>query len=162
MTQCPYAFELALCFLSSFSGGEDMFSTAEGKYYSSYAKRHLSTLCRMENDYGSVTRDRCERQVNSVDFPEFFPPETRMGNGLDVNSAKKLEKEQKAILLKVAQYERESYNDALRRMDKLVEGDAKRVRLMQLLRVMTNVTDSWGQMVTQPSFSDEPAGQALI
>ena len=89
----------------------------------------------MENDYGSVPRDRRERNVNSVDFPEFRPGV----GGLS-------EAEQKAQLLRLAQYERESYQDALTRLDALAQGDGKAMRKMQLLRVMTNVTDSWGQM----------------
>jgi hypothetical protein len=34
----------------------------------------------------------------------------------------------------------------LQRLDELVARDKKAMRKMQLLRVMTNVTDSWGQM----------------
>ncbi len=117
------------------SDGEDVFPTAELKYYSARANRHLSTLCRMENDYGSVTRDRRERNVNSVDFPEFCP-------GKDGIS----EAEQKTQLLRLAQYERESYQDTLCRIEALVANNTKATRKMQLLRVMTNVTDSWGQM----------------
>ena len=117
------------------SDGDDLFPTAEQKYYSARANRHLSTLCRMENDYGSVARDRRERNVNSVDFPEFRPGK----DGIT-------EAEQKTQLLRLAQYERESYQDALCRIDALVANDARMMRKMQLLRVMTNVTDSWGQM----------------
>jgi hypothetical protein len=117
------------------SDGRDTFQTPEQKYYSAACNRHLSTLCRMENDYGSVQRDRQERNLNTVDFPEFFAP------GCDTSV-----QEQKAQLLRLAQYEREAYKDALLRIDSLVAGDSKMARKMQLLRVMTNVTDSWGQM----------------
>jgi hypothetical protein len=117
------------------SDGQDTFRTAEQKYYSASCNRHLSTLYRMENDYGSVRRDREERNLNMVDFPEFF------AKGCDTS-----EEEQKAQLLRLAQYERESYKDALNRMDTLIGRDAKMERKMQILKVMTNVTDSWGQM----------------
>jgi aphidicolan-16beta-ol synthase/syn-copalyl-diphosphate synthase len=144
--QAPYAYELLLCFLNDGSGN-DTFPTAEQKYYSAAANRHLSTLCRMENDYGSVTRDRVERNLNFIDFPEFFDQGgAAFTSAFSTEQATPLEAEQKAQLLRLAQYERESYRDALRRLDELVAGDKKAMRKMQLLRVMTNVTDSWGQM----------------
>ena len=144
--KAPYAYELLLCLLNDGSGN-DTFPTAEQKYYSAAANRHLSTLCRMENDYGSVTRDRAERNLNFIDFPEFFDQGgAAFTSTFTSEQAKPLEAEQKAQLLRLAQYERESYRDALRRLDELVAGDKKAMRKMQLLRVMTNVTDSWGQM----------------
>ena len=144
--KAPYAYELLLCLLSDGSGN-DTFPTAEQKYYSAAANRHLSTLCRMENDYGSATRDRIERNLNFIDFPEFFDQGgTCFTSNFKAEEATPLEAEQKAQLLRLAQYERESYRDALRRLDELVAGDKKAMRKMQLLRVMTNVTDSWGQM----------------
>jgi hypothetical protein len=101
----------------------------------------------MENDYGSVKRDRVERNLNFIDFPEFFDQGgASFTSTLTAEEATPLEAEQKAQLLRLAQYERESYMDALRRLDELVAGDKKAMRKMQLLRVMTNVTDSWGQM----------------
>jgi hypothetical protein len=36
-------------------------------------------MCRMYNDYGSVARDKAERNLNSVNFPEF---ETRDGHNV--------------------------------------------------------------------------------
>ena|SRR2546423_1927279 len=144
--KCPYAYELLLCFLSDGSGN-DTFPTAEQKYYSAAANRHLSTLCRMENDFGSATRDRVERNLNFIDFPEFFDQGgASFTSTFTSKEARSLEAEQKAQLLRLAQYERESYRDALRRLDELVAGDRKAMRKMQRLRVMTNVTDSWGQM----------------
>jgi hypothetical protein len=144
--KCPYAYELLLCLLSDGSGN-DTFPSAEQKYYSAACNRHLSTLCRMENDYGSVPRDRLERNLNVIDFPEFFDQgAASFTSTLTSEQAEPLETEQKAQLLRLAQYERESYRDALRRLDELVAGDKKAMRKMQLLRVMTNVTDSWGQM----------------
>jgi hypothetical protein len=144
--KCPYAYELLLCLLGDGSGN-DTFPTAEQKYYSATANRHLSTLCRMENDYGSVKRDRAERNLNFIDFPEFFDQGgASFTSTLTAEAAMPLEAAQKAQLLRLAQYERESYRDALRRLDELVAGDKRAVRKMQLLRVMTNVTDSWGQM----------------
>ena len=101
----------------------------------------------MENDYGSVPRDRKERNLNFIDFPEFFDQGgAAFTSTLTMEQATPQEAAQKAQLLRLAQYERESYRDALSRLDGLVEGDRKAVRKMQLLRVMTNVTDSWGQM----------------
>lgn len=101
----------------------------------------------MENDYGSAKRDRVERNLNFIDFPEFFDQGgASFTSTFTCEEATPLEAEQKAQLLRLAQYERESYRDALRRLDELVAGDKKAMRKMQLLRVMTNVTDSWGQM----------------
>lgn len=31
----------------------------------------LATMCRQYNDYGSIVQDRAEKNLNSVNFPDF-------------------------------------------------------------------------------------------
>ncbi|KAG8630148.1 hypothetical protein KVT40_001767 [Elsinoe batatas] len=69
---CAYSLSFMLCLISSYivDGGE-VFRTAEEKYLAAAAARHLTTMCRISNDYGSLARDTAERNVNSMHFPEF-------------------------------------------------------------------------------------------
>lgn len=66
---CPYSFSFMTCFLSGM--GTACFETAEEKYLAQDLCRHLSTMCRMYDDFGSLARDRAETDLNSVNFPEF-------------------------------------------------------------------------------------------
>jgi hypothetical protein len=67
----------------------------------------------MFNDYGSITRDIEERNLNSTNFPEFF----RAGDAewLHVDGAEKDAEfgvlQRKAVLLEAAQYERVKTNE---------------------------------------------------
>ncbi|KAF4950621.1 hypothetical protein FSARC_13126 [Fusarium sarcochroum] len=69
---CAYSFFFLSCLISSsIRLGSETFPTVSQKYLSAAAVRHLTTTCRMYNDYGSLNRDTAERNVNSMHFPEF-------------------------------------------------------------------------------------------
>lgn len=71
-TSCPYSFAFVSGLLSaSLAAGKDCFPSVREKYLAEAACRHLATMCRMYNDYGSVARDCVERNFNSINFPEF-------------------------------------------------------------------------------------------
>lgn len=53
----------------------------EPGYLSRSLARHLATMCRQYNDYGSAVRDMDEGNLNSLDFPE-----SNRGRGVAVES----------------------------------------------------------------------------
>ena len=73
------------------------FTTAYEKYLAVELSSHLALTSRMYNDFASLTRDRTEGNLNSVNFPEFHAAreETEHGGG------------RKKDLLKLAKYERQ-------------------------------------------------------
>ena len=68
-TSCPFSF---LFFTSLISEpGQNCFEGARATYFSKCLCRHLATMCRQYNDYGSAKRDAEECNLNSLDFSEF-------------------------------------------------------------------------------------------
>lgn len=115
---CPYSFHFVACHLGASltpktpATGEsgDCFPSAGEKFLAAATCRHLATMCRMYNDLGSAERDRDEGNLNSLDFPEFHAagPADREGpEWLQI---------QKSILLRLAEFERDSYLDVFRRL----------------------------------------------
>ncbi|KAF3010109.1 hypothetical protein E8E14_000032 [Neopestalotiopsis sp. 37M] len=142
-TSCPYSFYFVSCLLSSsIARGGDCFPTVMAKYFAEDACRHLATMCRMYNDYGSVARDRREGNLNSVDFPEFR----------DSLSDQSSDTAKKTALLQTAEYERGCLTEALRRLS--LEGDTEggdktksvHQRIMEILYMFCDVTDLYGQI----------------
>ena len=106
----PFSFAFLLCTLSSTVrsplGGHnhDCFTTPRQKLIAYSMNSHLGSFCRVYNDYGSVARDAEEGNINSLNFPEFFPlglDGEGLGREGGVEAAKKL-------LLEAGVYERES------------------------------------------------------
>lgn len=99
----PFSFAFFMCSMggSSRRGGADCFAHVKQKLMAYRTNAHYGTFCRMYNDYGSIARDREERNLNSVNFPEFFVdiPD----NNSDLNWA---EAKAKATLLNAAEFER--------------------------------------------------------
>ncbi|KAJ4245529.1 hypothetical protein NW762_014038 [Fusarium torreyae] len=94
---CPYSFFILSCLISSSVRlGNETFPTISEKYLSAAAVRHLTTTCRMYNDYGSLDRDTAERNVNSIHFPEFSRGDERSRAGLE---------KRKEALTQLAEYE---------------------------------------------------------
>lgn len=129
-TSCPYSFVFYLCLISK--PQQDL--TGVRKYYLlEDACRHLATMCRQYNDFGSVARDRQEKNLNSIDFPEF---ETQ-GEG-DVES---VDTRNKADLLYIAEYERRCLDSALSELEKCLDLD-----LLSKIKLFVHVTDLYGQI----------------
>jgi hypothetical protein len=74
-TSCPFSFSFFACLISK--PGKHCFAGPRAQYFSQSLCRHLATMCRQYNDYGSATRDAEEGNVNSFDFPDFCD----LGNG---------------------------------------------------------------------------------
>ena len=88
----------------------------------------------MYNDYGSIARDRAERNVNSVNFPEFH--EEAQNADKDVS-----EEGIKQALFEIAEYERECFGLAKGKLEKLVPK-----RVSDVLGLFVDVTDLFGQI----------------
>lgn len=147
-TSCPYSFSFVSCLLSAMNGGRECFSTVNEKYLASAMCRHLATMCRMYNDFGSVARDRAERNLNSVNFPEF---ETLSGTGLAVNA----KDDKKTALFELAEYERSCLDAALRQLSEKSSGsrdfhsfetETVKERQIAIWRMFCDVTDLYGQI----------------
>ena len=155
-TSCPYSFAFYVCLIAP-RAGADCFSSARAKFYAQDMVRHLASMCRMYNDYGSVRRDREERNLNSVDFAEFCcdgeDSDDDGANGVENEGGsdemndgekKRIEKKEGAKmreLMQIAEYERECMGLALRRLKALVAP-----RTMQALELFVDVTDLFGQI----------------
>ena len=141
-TSCPYSFSFVSCLFGSLLfHGRECFPTVREKYLASATCRHLATMCRMYNDYGSIARDADEGNVNSVNFPEY-------------DNADSVE-DKKSALWELAQYERACLDDALARLGgaaassktppAAADGGAAE-RHMALWQMFCDVTDLYGQI----------------
>ncbi|KAL1981483.1 hypothetical protein VTN96DRAFT_2512 [Rasamsonia emersonii] len=146
-TSCPYSFEFFRCLIAP-SGG-DCFSGALSRYLAQDVCRHLATMCRQYNDYGSIARDRAENNLNSANFPEFHEQEedgSKNGypNGLQTDSSSestKLADEIRQTLLQIASYERECLDLAVQKLKPEVDPQT-----WKAVQVFINVTDLYGQI----------------
>ena len=129
-TSCPYSFVFAICLLEN---GQDFFLTGNEKYLGQAACRHLATLCRMYNDFGSLARDRLEQNLNSLNFTEFHGPNLRDS-----------EEALKARLFSLAAYERKCLELTLHELETLTNE-----RVMRFMRTFVNVTDLYGQIYVE-------------
>ncbi len=97
----------------------------------------------MYNDYGSIVRDHDEINLNSVNFPEFFPDDVDAGSGDETIAMAKA----KATLLEAAKYERrcalETAEALYRELEKEGE-EGKRVR--DCLRVYIGAGEQFSDM----------------
>lgn len=129
-TSCPHAFAFTTCLLSK--GKDDScFKTAQEKYVAEDLCRHLASMCRQYNDYGSLQRDRDDKNLNSVNFPEF------VGEG---------DRVLKDELFAIAEYERKGLGMAMERLRELTLKSREGTRLMDAIGLFVDVTDVYGQI----------------
>jgi aphidicolan-16beta-ol synthase/syn-copalyl-diphosphate synthase len=128
-TSCPFSFYLVACHAHP-RDGSDFFAGAQQKYVAESLCRHLATMCRQYNDFGSVARDRSEGNLNSVNFPEFYEASTTSEDA-------KL----KADLFEIAEFERECLETSVRKLETKVSK-----RVMDVVKVFVYVTDLYGQI----------------
>ncbi|KPM42336.1 Ent-kaur-16-ene synthase [Neonectria ditissima] len=149
---CPYSFNFACCLISSSLGnGEEVFPTVTQKYLAAATLRHLATMCRMYNDYGSIDRDTEERNINSVHFPEFAQ---------SASTASEEIKLKKQALVHLGQYE---YGCVVKTLE-VLEQEALRTsnagqgrnfnsRKMSIIKFFCDVTDFYDQLYFQRDLS---------
>lgn len=68
-TSCPFSFLFFACLISE--PENHCFAGTRSHYFSQSLCRHLATLCRQYNGFGSATRDAEEQNVNNLNFPIF-------------------------------------------------------------------------------------------
>jgi hypothetical protein len=132
-TSCPYSFVFFLCLIGE--GGKDVFASLQQRYMLEDACRHLATMCRQYNDFGSVLRDQEEMNLNSVNFPEFVRATDK-----DL-TAKALAEQRKGDLLAIAQYERRCLEHIVGELELTLDS-----RVMEKLRLFIQVTDLYGHI----------------
>lgn len=93
-------------------------------------------MCRQYNDYGSIQRDRVEKNLNSINFPEFHSKQTSGSFDHEVANS-----ELKTTLFEVAEFER---GCLLSTMGKLLPRIPSRVA--DTLKLFVGVTDLYGQI----------------
>lgn len=133
-TSCPVSALFFMCLISQPS--QYCFQDCQSKYMSRSLVRHLSTMCRQYNDYGSVSRDMDEGNLNSLHFAEFSKQSpANASQGLAM----------KDQLLEIAEFERSCMELALQRlMQKLISNDAA-----ERFKIFVDVTDLYGQVYVQ-------------
>ncbi|CAN8100051.1 unnamed protein product [Discula destructiva] len=125
-TSCPVAFVFYTCLL-----GSDILEKGKTAYVAEDLCRHLATMCRIYNDYGSLKRDRAEKNLSSADFPEIY--------GQDDGVVKH-------VLMWIAEYERRGLNMAMAELKDLCGTDKA---VLSALRLFIDVTDLFGQIYVQ-------------
>ena len=134
-TSCPYSFVLYQCLLVEGLAGRDCFPSVQEKYVAEAMCRHLAVLCRMYNDYGSLRRDRDEKNLNSINFLDFH-------GAVETTDEAAL----KARLYALAEYERGNVERAFVRLQELAQESNVQRRMINKIRVFINVTDLYGQI----------------
>ncbi|KAI3326770.1 hypothetical protein HD806DRAFT_417550 [Xylariaceae sp. AK1471] len=124
--------------------------TTTQKYLAKAMYWRLATMCRLNNDYGSVERDKLEGNLNSVNFLEFQanPNTTRTTTSSTVAGDSR-----KDTLLALARYERKDLDEIVARLDSEIESaetspefTKREKRKMAILRMFVDVTDLYGQI----------------
>jgi hypothetical protein len=131
-TSCPFAFAFVSCLLSKDS--QDFFRTAEEKYIGEDLCRQLAVTCRQYNDYGSVPRDRAEKNLNSINFPEFY-----------TSSIATFDSDLKAELYRIAMFEKKKLDMSIVSLEHLC-AKSSRPRVAEAVKMFVNVTDTYGQI----------------
>lgn len=145
---CPFSFAFFACLLgSSPLQRGDCFPLLGRKYLAADLCFHLAVMSRMYNDYGSITRDRLEANINSINFPEF--------HSSPVHDPEAKEQDLKTNLLALAQYERQCADTIAERLvtelrTSFGDGAAK----ARGLTLFVGVTGLYADMYVAKDFSD--------
>ncbi|KAK7221955.1 hypothetical protein V2G26_009958 [Clonostachys chloroleuca] len=141
-TSCPFSFVFYNCLIRKYSkpGTLDVFGSARTAYLAEDLCRHLASICRIYNDYGSVKRDAKEDNLNSINFPEFQ----------SVSKAKRKahfmadEEVAKSELLWIADYERRGLEASLAALEE--EVGSQDLDIIDSIKLFINVTNLYGQI----------------
>jgi len=102
-------------------------------------------MSRMYNDYSSIARDREERNLNSVNFPEFHT-EQKDSISTDENPEVR-EKSLKVAVLALAGYEKECSRVAAKILEgDLRKGSPKEKRTAEAVRLFVSVTELYAEI----------------
>lgn len=123
-----YAFAFLMCLLGN---DEDYLPTPEIKYIAQDCCTHLSVVCRMFNDYGSLERDRKECILNSMFFPEF-------------EGSQKAEKDLRTDLLRLTKYERKCLAMSFEELETVC--GARHRRVYDMARLFYNASEIYTEV----------------
>ena len=101
----------------------------------------------MYNDYGSLRRDADERNLNSVNFPEFYNSIPLSSSTVEKSTPAQTgeeEKRAKAELLWIVDYERRGLETALDLLEEEL-GSLKRP-IVDSLKMFINLTNLYGEI----------------
>ncbi|OTA68818.1 Ent-kaurene synthase [Hypoxylon sp. EC38] len=139
-TSCPFSWKFFNCLIAETCGS--VYATAASSYVAEDMVRHLASLCRMYNDYGSISRDSDEGNLNSINFPEFH---------LDLRGMESIGGSEAAVgnakdkLMLIAEYERHGLNIAMAEL----EAQLGKGKLFDAVKLFVNVTDLYGQIYVE-------------
>lgn len=121
------------------------FDSVESKYYADDLCRHITNVTRIYNDCGSIARDAAEKNLNSVNFPEF----ATTASGSD-----------KLALHALGEYERACcevsfahLKAALVRTAVTPAEEARKRRRLDVWQVFLNTADLYGQIYVIRDFT---------
>ncbi|KAI1355960.1 hypothetical protein F5Y01DRAFT_268144 [Xylaria sp. FL0043] len=139
-TSCPFSFIFfnSLLYSTTIHSKQNLFGRSQTAYVAEDLCRHLSSLCRMYNDYGSLQRDANEKNLNSINFPEFSSLGSNRTGYDDLPRAK-------SELLWIAEYERRGVETSLNVLGKELTDDNQQ-HVIDGLRFFINITDLFGQI----------------
>ncbi|KAF5565818.1 ent-kaur-16-ene synthase [Fusarium phyllophilum] len=140
---CAYSFAFSNCLMSAnLLHGRDAFPSVTQKYLISDVMRRATNMCRIYNDFGSMSRDSAERNVNSMHFPEF---------ALCKGTSQSLD-ERKTKLSQIGTYEQTCLDRGLEALEKQSRDDAgdcagsKEMRKLNIVKLFCDVTDLYDQL----------------
>lgn len=139
-TTAKFSFVFYMCLVLGQGGDKLLGNSEETKvsYFPRYVAEnmcnHLAAMCRQQNDYGSISRDRAEGGLNSADFSDLY-----LG-GIDADGDDKIHVA-KEMLLNVAAYERSCLENSIMELGKYLDPG-----VMDALKVFVNITDLYGQI----------------
>jgi hypothetical protein len=142
-TSCPLSYIFFLCLISE-KPGKSCLRSPLAQYTNQSVMRHLATMCRQYNDYGSAVRDMEEGNLNSLDFLGFWQGDgpTLSYTNADIRQTQYPIQRWKDELLEVAGFERKCMELSLRHLE---EADVPQLTIRQL-EVFIKVTDLFGQL----------------
>ncbi|PVH97410.1 Ent-kaurene synthase [Periconia macrospinosa] len=152
-TSCPFSFQFFACLISNIyvKHGSEIanvektrycFDGAQAGYVAHALARRLAVMCRMYNDLGSVTRDKLEGNLNSLDFDEFHHPNilSAAKNARQEQYGTNPERRKKDDLMAIAEFERSGVDLAMKKLGQVVQDK----QVMEKLKVFVDVTDTFG------------------
>ncbi|PSR97188.1 hypothetical protein BD289DRAFT_111676 [Coniella lustricola] len=153
-TQGPSALLFFTCLAAP--PGEAFFRGARQHYISSALSKHLASLCRQYNDYGSIIRDVAEGNLNSLNFIEFHESEAKVPDevgGQDLKQTNGSEDRMRSDLFFIAEYERECLNHALNKLDSELARERGGAGKIKALHVFIDTVDLYGQIYVAKDIS---------
>jgi hypothetical protein len=144
-TSCPFSFIFFNCLVQASSSQlvhtDIVGASARIAYLAEDLCRHLASMCRMYNDYGSLRRDADERNLNSVNFPEFH---SSIMTSLLSSEVREEEQRAKSELLWIVEYERRGLETALMLLEQ--ELGSREKRTVDSLKMFVNLTNLYGEI----------------